>query len=136
MKRSLLELGNPWPLYAHKFAFKYHRQIEYARGEESVNSLREYPTMKNSGELTCWERQTDEEAAECIEAQSPQRTSETRLQDLIPIAMVIVGGCELCAESMVNRALKQGSSWQVIARMEKPLAAGRRTLETASGRER
>jgi alkylhydroperoxidase/carboxymuconolactone decarboxylase family protein YurZ len=79
--------------------------------------------------------------------------SETRLQDLIPIAMVIVGGCEPCAEKMVTRALKQGSSWQdiemtlrivasmqkadcfakavgmdVIARMEKPLAAGWRTL--------
>lgn len=50
----------------------------------------------------------DEQAAECVEAQSSQRASETRLQDLIPIAMVIVGGCEPCAESMVNRALRHG----------------------------
>ncbi len=82
--------------------------------------------------------------------------SEARLQDLIPIAMVIVGGCEPCAEKMVTRALGQGSSWQdidktlriiadmqkrdcfakavgteVVARMEKPLAAGWRTLQQA-----
>ena len=82
--------------------------------------------------------------------------SEARLQDLIPIAMVIVGGCEPCAEKMVTRALGQGSSWQdidkalriianmqrqdcfakavgtdVVARMEKPLAAGWRTLQKA-----
>lgn len=30
--------------------------------------------------------------------------SEVKLQDLIPIAMVIVGGCEPCAEKMVTRA--------------------------------
>ncbi len=116
--------------------------------------------MKNSGELTVLEEPQNHEGAECVKTQSPQNASESRLQDLIPIAMVIVGGCEPCAESMVNRALKQGSSWQdidktlrivagtqalecfaravgpeVIARMEKPLAAGRRTLEKASGRE-
>jgi NAD(P)-dependent dehydrogenase (short-subunit alcohol dehydrogenase family) len=84
---------------------------------------------------------------------------EARLQDLIPIAMVIVGGYETCAEKMVARALKEGSSWQdvdktlriiasmrklecfakgvgidVVARMDKPLAAGRKTmLPTSSG---
>jgi len=82
--------------------------------------------------------------------------SEARLQDLIPIAMVIVGGCEPCAEKMVTRAVEQGSSWkdidktlriiadmqrrdcfaravgtEVVARMEKPLAAGWRTLQEA-----
>jgi len=117
--------------------------------------------MKNSGELTVLEKSADDPAAECVEAQSTNHTSESRLQDLIPIAMVIVGGCEPCAESMVNRALRQGSSWQdvdktlrivagtqaldcfakavgpeVIARMEKPLAAGIRTLENAIHRER
>jgi alkylhydroperoxidase/carboxymuconolactone decarboxylase family protein YurZ len=111
--------------------------------------------MKNSGELTVLEEPPNE-AAECIKSQSSQNASESRLQDLIPIAMVIVGGCEPCAESMVNRALRQGSSWQdidktlrivastqaldcfakavgpeVIARMEKPLVAGRRALESA-----
>lgn len=83
--------------------------------------------------------------------------SEARLQDLIPIVMVIVGGCEPCAEKMVARALAQGSSWQdidktlriiadlqrrdcfanavgaaVLARMEKPLEAGLRTLRQAT----
>lgn len=88
---------------------------------------------------------------------TPQNSqSDGRLQDLIPIVMVIVGGCEPCAEKMVARALEQGSSWQdidktlritadmqkrdcfakavgteVIARMEKPLAAGWRTLRQA-----
>ena len=82
--------------------------------------------------------------------------SEVRLQDLLPIAMVIVGGCEICAEKMVERALHEGSSFQdidktlriiagmqklgcfanavgpeVVSRMDKPLVAGRRTLEKA-----
>jgi hypothetical protein len=79
------------------------------------------------------------------------------LQNLIPIAVVVVGGCEPCAEKMVAQALAQGSSWQdvdetlriladmqkrscvakalgadTVARMEKPLAAGRSALERAS----
>ncbi len=78
------------------------------------------------------------------------------VQNLIPIAVVVVGGCETCAEKMVAQALAQGSSWEevdqtlrilaamqkrqcvmqalgadVIQRMDKPLAAGRRTLEQA-----
>ena len=82
--------------------------------------------------------------------------SKGNLQNLIPIAVVIVGGCEPCAEKMVKQALAQGSSWQdvdetlriladmqkrqcviqalgpeTVARMEKPLAAGRRTLDQA-----
>jgi alkylhydroperoxidase/carboxymuconolactone decarboxylase family protein YurZ len=94
-----------------------------------------------------------------VEGQSSQRVPEARLQDLIPIVMVIVGGCEPCAENMVNRALQQGSPWQdidktlrivanmqkldcfakavgtdVVARMEKPLAAGRRALQEAISR--
>ncbi|MBZ5543495.1 MAG: hypothetical protein LAO07_07425 [Acidobacteriia bacterium] len=85
-----------------------------------------------------------------------QPRQEAKLQDLIPIAMVIAGGCETCAERMVIRALKEGSAWQdvdktlpiaanvqrldcfakavgadVVARMDKPLAAGRRALEEA-----
>ena len=82
--------------------------------------------------------------------------TEARLQELIPIVMVIVGGCETCAEKMVARALNEGCAWQeidrtlritagmqkldcfanavgpeVVARMNKPLAAGRKTLEMA-----
>jgi alkylhydroperoxidase/carboxymuconolactone decarboxylase family protein YurZ len=80
-------------------------------------------------------------------------TLEAKLQNLIPIAMVIVGGCESCAEKMVARALQQGSSpddidktlciiahmhkldcfaagvgLDVVARMDRPLAAARKTL--------
>ena len=88
---------------------------------------------------------------------TPQRSnSEPRLQGLIPIVMVIVGGCEPCAENLVTRALRQGSSLQdidmtlriiadilkrdcfakavgtdVLARMEKPLAAGWKALRQA-----
>ena len=82
--------------------------------------------------------------------------SKGNLQNLIPIAVVVVGGCQPCAEKMVTQALAQGSSWQdvdetlciladmqkrscviealgaeTVARMEKPLAAGRSTLERA-----
>ncbi len=82
--------------------------------------------------------------------------SKGNLQNLIPIAVVVVGGCEPCAEKLVRQALAQGSSWQdvdetlrilaamqkrqcvaealgadTVARMEKPLAAGRNTLERA-----
>lgn len=82
--------------------------------------------------------------------------SKGSLQNLIPIAVVVAGGCERCAEKMVTQALAQGGSWEeidetlriladmqkrqcvsqalgaeVVNRMEKPLAAGRRTLEQA-----
>jgi len=91
-----------------------------------------------------------------FDTRSPEVRSEAKLQDLIPIAMVIVGGCETCAEKMVTRALEVGASWQdvdktlrivagtqrldcfaravgpeIVARMDKPLAAGRKTLEQA-----
>jgi hypothetical protein len=82
--------------------------------------------------------------------------SKGNLPNLIPIAVVIVGGCEPCAEKMVAQALAQGSPWEdvdetlrilghmqkrdcvaqalgaeVVARMEKPLAAGRKALQQA-----
>ncbi len=88
---------------------------------------------------------------------APASRTETSLQDLIPIVMVITGGCENCAVNLVTRALQQGSSpreiemtlrivadlqkrecftkavgAEVVARMEKPLAAGWRTLEAAT----
>ncbi len=77
----------------------------------------------------------------------------TDLEALIPIAVVIAGGCEPCARRMVLRALDLGVSprqvkktlavvghlhrqqcfadsvgAEVIARMERPLATARRTL--------
>ncbi len=82
--------------------------------------------------------------------------SKGNLQNLVPIAVVIVGGCEPCAEKMVKQALAQGSAPQdvettlqiladmqkrqcvvqalgadMVARMEKPLAAGWRALQGA-----
>lgn len=85
--------------------------------------------------------------------------SKGSLQNLIPIAVVITGGCESCAEKMAKQALAQGSSWndvdetvrivadmqkrecvlkalgpEVVGRMEKPLAAARRTLQEAMPR--
>ena len=88
--------------------------------------------------------------------QSDEKKTEARLQQLIPIVMVIVGGCETCAEKMVSRALNEGCDWldidrtlritaamqrfdcfakavgpEVVFRMDKPLAAGRKTLEMA-----
>jgi hypothetical protein len=101
-------------------------------------------------------QQPMDSASTALEPQPLQPRRETTLQELIPIVMVIVGGCETCAEKMVSRALEEGSSWQdidktlrivanmqrldcfakavgseVVARMEKPLAAGRRTLQEA-----
>jgi Carboxymuconolactone decarboxylase family len=86
--------------------------------------------------------------------------SKGNLQNLIPIAVVVVGGCEPCAEKMVKQALAQGSSWEdvdetlriladmqkrqcviqalgpdTISRIERPLAAGRRTLDSAKPSE-
>ena len=83
----------------------------------------------------------------------PGQPVTVRLEDVIPIAVVIAAGCESCTKSMVERALNQGTPAhlvrrtlgivarlrstdcfvqavgpEVIARMEKPLQAGRRTL--------
>jgi len=79
-----------------------------------------------------------------------------RLEDLIPIAVVIAAGCEGCAERMVQRALGRGSTRppiqqtlgivahlrsrdcfvqavgaEVIAQMERPLEAGMKALRDA-----
>jgi AhpD family alkylhydroperoxidase len=84
--------------------------------------------------------------------------TQPRLQDLIPIVVVIVGGCESCAENMVRRALLEGSSREdidktlrilegmqkldcllkaigpeIISRMDKPIAAAQRTLREQTG---
>jgi hypothetical protein len=48
------------------------------------------------------------------DVQTSHPLPKIKLQDLIPIAMVIVGSCEPCAESTVKRALEQGGSWQDI----------------------
>jgi hypothetical protein len=81
---------------------------------------------------------------------------EPNLEDLILLAIVVAAGCESCAENAVARALDHGSPWrhiqnalqiiakiqkldcfakavgpEVVARMERPLGAGRRTLREA-----
>lgn len=81
------------------------------------------------------------------------RASTVALESLIPIAVVIAAGCEPCAESLVERALRLGTPADLIERalaivayvrsrpcleravgaevvehMQKPLQAGQRTL--------
>lgn len=99
-----------------------------------------------------------ETVTEVAAAQSHEavQTPGPRLQDLIPIAVVIVGGCASCAEKMVERALHDGSSWEdvdktlriltgmqkldclakaigpeIIARMDEPIVAAQRALHEA-----
>ncbi len=80
-------------------------------------------------------------------------SKESRMEDLVPIAVVIAAGCEPCAERMVRRALDNGTSprdvrkvlgivsalgrqdcfakavgQEAVARMVRPLARGRNTL--------
>lgn len=84
--------------------------------------------------------------------------SEPRLEDLVPVAVVIAAGCEPCAERMVRRALDRGCSprevrktlaivadmrrqeclasavgAEVLGRMDRPLARGRQTLQATIG---
>lgn len=110
--------------------------------------------LKGNGESACCCSPNDKYV-------EPVRDKEPRLEDLIPIAVVIAAGCESCAERMVTRALEQGSSLrhiqkalgivahmqaldclaqavgaEVVARMERPLAAGRKTLQRALAHSR
>jgi hypothetical protein len=100
--------------------------------------------------------QAPENLVNLSEKQPSEQKPEISLQNLIPIAMVVAGGCESCAERMVERAIREGSPLEdidktlriiagtqklscfasavgpeIVARMEKPLQAGRRTLENA-----
>jgi len=81
-----------------------------------------------------------------------------KLEDLIPIAVVIAAGCETCAERMVRRAVEAGSAGrhvlrtiaivadlrerecfrtniapEVVERMKGPLARARKTLDELAG---
>jgi alkylhydroperoxidase/carboxymuconolactone decarboxylase family protein YurZ len=81
-----------------------------------------------------------------------------KLEDLIPIAVVIAAGCEGCAERMVRRAVESGSATrhvlraiaivadlrerecfrssiapEVVERMKEPLARARKTLDELAG---
>jgi hypothetical protein len=90
------------------------------------------------------------------ENEVPAAVPEQNLEDVILLATVVAAGCEPCAEKAVARALEHGSSRryiqraldiiakiqkldcfaqaigpEVISRMERPLAAGRRTLRAS-----
>jgi hypothetical protein len=97
---------------------------------------------------------TDDAIGAPSSATAPQADRGAKLEDLIPVAVVIAAGCEPCAERMVGRALEQGSSARQVRktlaliegmcrlaclaeavgaegveRMEGPLEAGRRALQ-------
>jgi len=88
-----------------------------------------------------------------------ERVPVGQIENLIPIGIVTVLGCETCSARAVNWALQQGSSFEdveralrmvvvmqqldcfkgqfgpdVTSRMEKPLAAARQALEQAKMR--
>lgn len=102
-------------------------------------------------------------ATEATATQTIPGTNETmpvgRVENLIPIGVLTVLGCEKCAGEAVTWALQQGSSFEdidrtlrtvaamkkldcfkgqfgpeVVSRMEKPLAAAREVLEQARTR--
>ena len=90
----------------------------------------------------------------------PQDASDReKLEDLIPIAVVIAAGCESCAEGMVRRAVEAGSAPrhilrtiaivadlherecfrkniapEVVERMKGPLARARSILDEVAGK--
>ncbi len=87
--------------------------------------------------------------------ESPRAAApDSRLEDLVPLAVVIAAGCEPCAKRMVRRAIDRGCSLydlrktlgivadmqrqdclakavgaDVIDRMERPLSSGKTTLQ-------
>lgn len=106
---------------------------------------------------------TEPKPAEAPSVQPIPGTNENmpvgRVENLTPVAVLTVLGCEKCAEEAVNWALKQGSSPDDVdrvlktvaamqkldcfkaqfgpdaaTRMEKPLAAARRVLDQAAER--
>jgi hypothetical protein len=108
------------------------------------------------GTAACGCASADATVSATDEKQGPAAVPEPNLEDLILLAIVVAAGCEPCAEKAVVRALEHGSSRRhiqraldiiakiqkldcfakaigpdVVARMERPLAAGRRTLRKA-----
>jgi hypothetical protein len=116
------------------------------------------PTDAPRSETTTGEacRPTDESPQGRIRRQD--RSDHPKLEDLIPIAVVIAAGCEGCADRLVRRAIAAGSAARhvlrtiaivadlrerecfrtniapdVIERMEGPLARARKTLDEVAG---
>lgn len=92
-------------------------------------------------------------------ARPEEGSTRERLEDLIPIAVVIAAGCESCAEGMVRRAVEAGSAPrhilrtiaivadlherecfrkniapEVVERMKGPLARARKILDELAGK--
>ncbi len=93
---------------------------------------------------------------QCCHSPAVSLQSQSNLENLIPLAVTIACGCEPCAESAVVRALDQGCSKsdieralriirhvsrmacllqnagaEVVARMQRPLAAASEKLREA-----
>ncbi len=113
-----------------------------------------------AGCRNCAERVATPAAAPAV-PEELESLPKGRIESLLPIAMVIVLGCESCAAEAVQWALAQGASRQDIdqelntiaavqkigcfrekfgpdaaSRMERPLAAARRALEQATAQNR
>jgi hypothetical protein len=92
------------------------------------------------------------------ESQQQDRPDRPKLEDLIPIAVVIAAGCEGCSDRMVRRAVEAGSAGrhilrtiaivanlregecfrtniapEVVERMKGPLARARKALDELAG---
>lgn len=112
--------------------------------------------QEGAGKTQCGCARTDASVNATGESEVPAAVPEGNLEDVILIATVIAAGCEPCAEKAVAQALEHGSSRRhveraldiiakiqkldcfakaigpdVVARMERPLAAGRRILREA-----
>lgn len=93
------------------------------------------------------------------QARPEEAGAREKLEDLVPIAVVITAGCESCAEGMVRRAVEAGSAPrhilrtiaivadlherecfrksiapEVVERMKGPLARARRVLDELTGK--
>jgi hypothetical protein len=120
-------------------------------------------TPQTGGCQKCAASAAPNAATASTEVRTIPGTAETmpvgRVENLIPIGVLTVLGCETCSAKAVSWALEQGSSFEdidralrtvaamqkldcfkgqfgpeVITRMEKPLAAARETLEQARTR--
>jgi hypothetical protein len=112
--------------------------------------------QEGAGTTQCCSARADASVNAKDENEVPAAVPDRNLEDVILIATVVAAGCEPCAENAVARALEHGSSRRhiqraldiiakmqkldcfakaigpdVVARMERPLAAGRRTLRKA-----
>jgi hypothetical protein len=92
-------------------------------------------------------------------ARPEEGSAREKLEDLIPIAVVIAAGCESCAEGMVRRAVEAGTAPrhilrtiaivadlhesecfrksiapEVVERMKGPLARARKILDELAGK--